>query len=146
MSCLQYAHQACIQRWINEKGNRTCEICHGQFSTCFSDPPPPPLVLTGLDALILTMPHVRAGPHGTGVCHTQYVLFHSSASIQESLLGHQPPCLYFQVLKGFGFKFQYSEDSERGIRVVSIPRSFLMSKYEHSTVGVELTLRLLLLS
>jgi len=25
---LQYAHRACVQRWCNEKGDTTCEICH----------------------------------------------------------------------------------------------------------------------
>ncbi|XP_042458420.1 uncharacterized protein LOC122042384 [Zingiber officinale] len=25
---LKYAHRACIQRWCNEKGDTTCEICH----------------------------------------------------------------------------------------------------------------------
>jgi hypothetical protein len=25
---LQYAHRRCIQRWCNEKGDTTCEICH----------------------------------------------------------------------------------------------------------------------
>lgn len=24
---LQYAHRRCVQRWCNEKGNTTCEIC-----------------------------------------------------------------------------------------------------------------------
>ena len=37
----QYAHEGCIQRWINEKGNKTCEICHGPFRDSFADPPPP---------------------------------------------------------------------------------------------------------
>ena len=26
-SCFQFAHRDCIQRWCNEKGNTTCEIC-----------------------------------------------------------------------------------------------------------------------
>jgi E3 ubiquitin-protein ligase DOA10 len=25
---MQYAHRACVQRWCNEKGDVTCEICH----------------------------------------------------------------------------------------------------------------------
>ncbi|RZR71621.1 hypothetical protein BHM03_00006115 [Ensete ventricosum] len=25
---VQYAHRACVQRWCNEKGDITCEICH----------------------------------------------------------------------------------------------------------------------
>lgn len=24
----QYAHRKCVQRWCNEKGDTTCEICH----------------------------------------------------------------------------------------------------------------------
>ncbi|XVE92075.1 hypothetical protein REPUB_Repub01dG0066300 [Reevesia pubescens] len=28
---LKYAHRRCVQRWCNEKGNITCEICHQQF-------------------------------------------------------------------------------------------------------------------
>lgn len=24
----QYAHRKCVQRWCNEKGDITCEICH----------------------------------------------------------------------------------------------------------------------
>lgn len=35
---IQYAHRACLQRWINEKGDLTCEICHevSAFSLVFS--------------------------------------------------------------------------------------------------------------
>jgi hypothetical protein len=25
---MQYAHRTCVQRWCNEKGDVTCEICH----------------------------------------------------------------------------------------------------------------------
>ncbi|KAL0674963.1 hypothetical protein Bca4012_002944 [Brassica carinata] len=25
---LKYAHRKCVQRWCNEKGDTTCEICH----------------------------------------------------------------------------------------------------------------------
>lgn len=63
-SCVQYAHQACIQRWIDEKGNRTCEICHGPFNASFADPPPPPPQQRGpipLGALLLAMPHSQVG-------------------------------------------------------------------------------------
>jgi len=27
----QYAHRKCVQRWCNEKGDTTCEICHKVF-------------------------------------------------------------------------------------------------------------------
>lgn len=37
---LQYAHRRCVQRWCNEKGNTTCEICHQQFKPGYTAPAP----------------------------------------------------------------------------------------------------------
>ncbi|KAG4215049.1 hypothetical protein ERO13_A01G153800v2 [Gossypium hirsutum] len=37
---LKYAHRRCVQRWCNEKGNTTCEICHQQFRPGYTAPPP----------------------------------------------------------------------------------------------------------
>ncbi|KAE8730116.1 hypothetical protein F3Y22_tig00003041pilonHSYRG00886 [Hibiscus syriacus] len=37
---LEYAHRRCVQRWCNEKGNTTCEICHQQFEPGYTAPPP----------------------------------------------------------------------------------------------------------
>ncbi|CBI33576.3 hypothetical protein VitviT2T_021784 [Vitis vinifera] len=37
---LKYAHRGCVQRWCNEKGNTTCEICHQQFRPNYTAPPP----------------------------------------------------------------------------------------------------------
>ncbi|MBA0828595.1 hypothetical protein Goarm_013255 [Gossypium armourianum] len=37
---LQYAHRRCVQRWCNEKGNTTCEICQQQFKPGYTAPPP----------------------------------------------------------------------------------------------------------
>ncbi|MFQ6652221.1 hypothetical protein Gotur_024191 [Gossypium turneri] len=37
---LKYAHRSCVQRWCNEKGNTTCEICHQQFRPGYTAPPP----------------------------------------------------------------------------------------------------------
>ncbi|KAH1190743.1 E3 ubiquitin-protein ligase MARCH3 [Glycine max] len=37
---LKYAHRRCIQRWCNEKGDTTCEICHQQFKPGYTAPPP----------------------------------------------------------------------------------------------------------
>ena len=56
---LQYAHEGCIQRWINEKGNRTCEICHGPFRDSFADPPPPD-PSRGRTIPISILPHMLA--------------------------------------------------------------------------------------
>ncbi|EOY00898.1 RING/FYVE/PHD zinc finger superfamily protein isoform 4, partial [Theobroma cacao] len=37
---LEYAHRRCVQRWCNEKGNTTCEICHQHFKPGYTAPPP----------------------------------------------------------------------------------------------------------
>ncbi|KAL8142033.1 hypothetical protein V2J09_015065 [Rumex salicifolius] len=36
----KYAHRRCVQRWCNEKGNTTCEICYQQFKPGYTAPPP----------------------------------------------------------------------------------------------------------
>jgi len=36
---LKYAHRACVQRWCNEKGDTTCEICHEQYKPGYTAPP-----------------------------------------------------------------------------------------------------------
>jgi hypothetical protein len=33
---VQFAHRACVQRWCNEKGDVTCEICH-EVTLCSSE-------------------------------------------------------------------------------------------------------------
>lgn len=37
---LKYAHRKCVQRWCNEKGDTTCEICQQQFKPDYTAPPP----------------------------------------------------------------------------------------------------------
>ncbi|GAV75699.1 DUF3675 domain-containing protein/RINGv domain-containing protein [Cephalotus follicularis] len=37
---LKYAHRRCVQKWCNEKGNTTCEICHQQYKPGYTAPPP----------------------------------------------------------------------------------------------------------
>ncbi|XP_050269649.1 uncharacterized protein LOC126713822 isoform X1 [Quercus robur] len=37
---LKYAHRKCVQRWCNEKGDTTCEICLQQFKPGYTAPPP----------------------------------------------------------------------------------------------------------
>lgn len=41
-ACLQWAHRGCIQRWIDEKHDRVCEVCGQPFRGAFRDPPPRP--------------------------------------------------------------------------------------------------------
>eukprot|EP00884_Botryococcus_braunii_P016743 jgi/Botrbrau1/3752/Bobra.0363s0029.1 len=36
---MQYAHRSCIQDWINEKGDKTCEVCCCPYSGSYDDPP-----------------------------------------------------------------------------------------------------------
>uniref|UniRef100_K3ZXG1 RING-CH-type domain-containing protein n=1 Tax=Setaria italica TaxID=4555 RepID=K3ZXG1_SETIT len=36
---MQYAHRACVQRWCNEKGDVTCEICHEPYEHGYTAPP-----------------------------------------------------------------------------------------------------------
>ncbi|GAB4817707.1 hypothetical protein N2152v2_004753 [Parachlorella kessleri] len=39
---MKHAHHSCLQRWCNEKGDLTCEICKQPFRGDFEEPPPPP--------------------------------------------------------------------------------------------------------
>lgn len=53
---LQYAHRACVQRWCNEKGDITCEICHEvnpNSGHC-------PINIFAFDILLLLIMHVCA--------------------------------------------------------------------------------------
>ncbi|KAJ1701356.1 hypothetical protein LUZ63_001135 [Rhynchospora breviuscula] len=36
---LKYAHRDCVQRWCNEKGDITCEICHQSYRNGYTAPP-----------------------------------------------------------------------------------------------------------
>ncbi|PKA63501.1 E3 ubiquitin-protein ligase MARCH6 [Apostasia shenzhenica] len=36
---LKYAHRKCVQRWCDEKGNTTCEICQQQFKPGYTATP-----------------------------------------------------------------------------------------------------------
>ncbi|GAB4829169.1 hypothetical protein Ancab_018834 [Ancistrocladus abbreviatus] len=46
---LKYAHRKCVQRWCNEKGNITCEICHQPYRPNYTAPPPPCPEDAGID-------------------------------------------------------------------------------------------------
>ncbi|XXG70611.1 hypothetical protein AAC387_Pa07g0050 [Persea americana] len=37
---LKFAHRKCVQRWCNEKGDTTCEICHQSYTPGYTAPPP----------------------------------------------------------------------------------------------------------
>ncbi|KAG2675596.1 hypothetical protein I3760_12G012100 [Carya illinoinensis] len=37
---LKFAHRKCVQRWCNEKGDITCEICHRPYQPGYTAPPP----------------------------------------------------------------------------------------------------------
>ncbi|KAJ7557932.1 hypothetical protein O6H91_04G016400 [Diphasiastrum complanatum] len=38
---LKYAHRKCVQRWCNEKGDTTCEICHQPYKNGYEAPAQP---------------------------------------------------------------------------------------------------------
>ncbi|XP_057952132.1 uncharacterized protein LOC131146514 [Malania oleifera] len=38
---LKFAHRKCVQRWCNEKGDITCEICRKPYQPGYTAPPPP---------------------------------------------------------------------------------------------------------
>ena len=40
---LKYAHKSCLQRWCNEKGDTTCEICHTPYVAGYTRPPQRPV-------------------------------------------------------------------------------------------------------
>ncbi|XAR50046.1 Ubiquitin--protein ligase [Bertholletia excelsa] len=39
---LKFAHRKCVQRWCNEKGDITCEICHQPYQPGYTAPLPVP--------------------------------------------------------------------------------------------------------
>ncbi|KAM7480023.1 hypothetical protein LguiA_028236 [Lonicera macranthoides] len=39
---LKFAHRKCVQRWCNEKGDITCEICHQPYQSGYTAPPRSP--------------------------------------------------------------------------------------------------------
>ncbi|KAK6920876.1 Protein of unknown function DUF3675 [Dillenia turbinata] len=39
---LKFAHRKCVQRWCNEKGDITCEICHQPYQPGYTAPPVSP--------------------------------------------------------------------------------------------------------
>ncbi|CAK0787461.1 hypothetical protein CVIRNUC_010681 [Coccomyxa viridis] len=39
---LQWAHSACVQTWINNKGDKLCEICRQPYKGPYRDPPSKP--------------------------------------------------------------------------------------------------------
>ncbi|XP_062193374.1 uncharacterized protein LOC133896772 isoform X2 [Phragmites australis] len=52
---LKYAHRACVQRWCNEKGDVTCEICHEPYEHGYTAPPRPHPDETTIDIRILAV-------------------------------------------------------------------------------------------
>ncbi|KAL8091515.1 uncharacterized protein LOC141690131 [Apium graveolens] len=46
---LKFAHRKCVQRWCNEKGDITCEICHQPYQSGYTAPPRPVAEDTSID-------------------------------------------------------------------------------------------------
>jgi len=71
---VKWAHHKCIQTWINEKGDKQCEICNSEFKGEYTVPEPVRLGDLSMEALA-AFPFlgpfrqrifVRAGPQGDG--------------------------------------------------------------------------------
>ncbi|OIT06965.1 PREDICTED: E3 ubiquitin-protein ligase MARCH8-like [Nicotiana attenuata] len=50
---VKFAHRDCIQRWCNEKGNTTCEICLQKFESGFYVPSPKKVYLVDNTAVTI---------------------------------------------------------------------------------------------
>ncbi|KAI5683772.1 hypothetical protein M9H77_05000 [Catharanthus roseus] len=46
---LKFAHRACVQRWCDEKGDITCEICNQPYQPGYTAPPPSHAEETAID-------------------------------------------------------------------------------------------------
>ncbi|VFQ76493.1 unnamed protein product [Cuscuta campestris] len=46
---LEFAHRKCVQRWCDEKGDITCEICHQPYQPGYTAPPRPEPEETTID-------------------------------------------------------------------------------------------------
>lgn len=46
---LKFAHRACVQRWCDEKGDITCEICNQPYQPGYTAPPPTHAEETAID-------------------------------------------------------------------------------------------------
>jgi hypothetical protein len=57
----RYAHRECIQKWVNEKHNATCEICDQPYKGSYIVPPPDPQQEVGEQLLQMIGPL----PNGT---------------------------------------------------------------------------------
>ncbi|GAX84325.1 hypothetical protein CEUSTIGMA_g11747.t1 [Chlamydomonas eustigma] len=52
----RWAHRACIQRWVTEKGNLKCEVCGQEYKGEYDVPPPPPPGATPASPVYLVDP------------------------------------------------------------------------------------------
>ncbi len=69
---IQHAHAACIQRWIDEKGDLVCELCGQRFVGAFTSPPerqaaPPLRGWRSADAAALLELSLRYNSHAAAV-------------------------------------------------------------------------------
>lgn len=97
---MQSAHRACLQSWIDEKGDRVCEICKQPFKGAWRPPPapprPPPATATRHERLA----HLGHGfvlttdPH-TGAISARRVadVLADAAGSDDEEYGEEPPAM-----------------------------------------------------
>ncbi|MBA0652177.1 hypothetical protein Goklo_019453 [Gossypium klotzschianum] len=74
---LKFAHRKCVQRWCNEKGDITCEICHQPYQPGYTVPPPPPQpeVATIDIRPVFTIMHLPKNRHDEDRCRSNFACF-----------------------------------------------------------------------
>ncbi|KAF5826194.1 hypothetical protein DUNSADRAFT_4212, partial [Dunaliella salina] len=75
----RYAHHACIQRWVEEKGNRRCEICEALYRGLYVVPPPQP-------------PIPEHSPFGNG----GLIVVPAEVRLREAVAASQPGRTFFE--------------------------------------------------
>ncbi|KHG30736.1 hypothetical protein F383_12635 [Gossypium arboreum] len=89
---LKFAHRKCVQRWCNEKGDITCEICHQPYQPGYTAPPPPPRpeVATIDIRQVFTIMHLPKYRHNEDWCRSNFACF--VFPVCEDLYMSEPVC------------------------------------------------------
>lgn len=78
----RHAHHACIQRWIDEKGNAKCEICEQPYQGSYTVPPAPAPVLENLP--LFTPMYIVESSDGRGTHRGTLDLLDSDGPMQRN--------------------------------------------------------------
>ncbi|XXG84416.1 hypothetical protein AAC387_Pa10g1933 [Persea americana] len=82
---LKFAHRECIQRWCDEKGNTTCEICLEKYEPGYTAIPPPPIKKTRLADIAVTIRESLEVPRQNGELNNNRRLLEDAGAEDEIL-------------------------------------------------------------